>query len=62
MEVRPIVLDIVVEKQQLKPTPEKAIGTTRRGTLPSGPYIEVTSCNVRRRHWSLLPDKQSGKG
>jgi hypothetical protein len=34
LEVCPIVSDIVVDKQQLKSTPDAAIGTTKRGTLP----------------------------
>ena len=34
MEVRPIVSDIIVEEQRLTPTPDAAIGTTKRGTLP----------------------------
>lgn len=36
MEVRLIASDISVEEQQLISTPEAAIGTTRRGTLPPG--------------------------
>lgn len=34
LEVRLIVPTLVVEEQQLTPTPDAAIGTTRRGTLP----------------------------
>jgi hypothetical protein len=42
LEVRPIVSEIVVEKQQLKSTPDSAIGTTKRGTLPPGLHVGLS--------------------
>lgn len=42
MEVRIIVSDIVAEERQLTYTPDAAIGTTRRGTLPLGLHAELS--------------------
>lgn len=42
LEVRLIVSDIVVEEQQLTSTPDAAIGTTRRGTLPPGLHAGIS--------------------
>lgn len=78
--------DTLFKKQQLMKTSDTAIGTTKRGTVPSElhaglflsatfaplqalPYmnsrasnsIEATGSNVYHRHWSMLPNKQSGK-
>ena len=75
-----------LKKQQLMKPSDAAIGTTKRGTVPSElhaglflsaafaplqalPYmnrrasdsIEATGSNVHYRHWSMLPNKQSGK-
>jgi hypothetical protein len=78
--------DALFKKQQLMKTSDTAIGTTKRGTVPSElhtglflsatfaplqalPYmnsrasdsIKATGSNVHHRHWSMLPNKQSGK-
>lgn len=75
-----------LKKRQLTKASDAAIGTTRRGTVPSElhavlflpaaftplkalPYmngrasdsIKAMGSNVHRRHWSMLPNKQSGK-
>lgn len=78
--------DVSLKEQQLMKTSDAAIGTTKRGTVPSEthpgllvsaafaplhtlPYmnsrasdsIKVTGSNIHQRHWSMLPNKQSGK-
>lgn len=78
--------DALFTTQQLIKTSDAAIGTTRRGKVPSElhaglflsaafaplqalPYmnsrasdtIKATGSNVHHRHWSMLPNKQSGK-
>jgi hypothetical protein len=78
--------DALCKKQQLMKTSDAAIGTTKRGTVPSelharlslstaftplqahpsinsraSDFIKATGSNVHRRHWSMLPNKQSGK-
>jgi len=78
--------DALFKKRQLMKTSDTAIGTTKRGTVPSEPHaglflsatfaplqalpyinsrasdsIEATGSNVHHRHWSMLPNKQSGK-
>lgn len=78
--------DTVWKKRQLMKASDEAIGTTKRGTVPSelhagfflsaafaplqalphmnsraSDFIEATGPNIHHRHWSVLPNKQSGK-
>lgn len=78
--------DLPPEEQQLMKISDAAIGTTKRGTVPSelhagllvsaafaplqafpyvnsraSEFIKVTGSNIHQRHWSMLPNKQSGK-
>lgn len=78
--------DALFKKQQLMKASDAAIGTTKRGTVPSElhavlflspaftplkalPYMnsrasdsmKAMGSNVHQRHWSMLPNKQSGK-
>lgn len=78
--------DVFLHEQKLMETSDAAIGTTKRGTVPSEPHagllvsaalaplqalpymnsrasdtIKVTGSNIHQRHWSMLPNKQSGK-